>query len=101
MSQTAKKTEMANQTTTWHELDRSHHLHPFTNLHEYAESGGRIFSQAEHIYIRDSDGREFLDGMSGLWCCNLGYSQSAIVSAISDQLQQLPFYNSFFNCSRP
>ena len=53
-------------------LDKSHHLHPFTDLHSYAESGGRIISQAEHIYIRDSDGRQILDGMSGLWCCNLG-----------------------------
>jgi len=80
-------------------LDRSHHLHPFTDLHNYAQSGGRIISQAEHIYIRDSDGREILDGMSGLWCCNLGYSQPKIVAAVTEQLNTLPYYNSFFNCS--
>ena len=80
-------------------LDKSHHLHPFTDLHSYAKSGGRIISQAEHIYIRDSDGRQILDGMSGLWCCNLGYSQSKIVSAVTEQLKTLPYYNSFFNCS--
>jgi len=80
-------------------LDKSHHLHPFTDLHSYAKSGGRIISQAERIYIRDSDGRQILDGMSGLWCCNLGYSQPKIVSAVTKQLQTLPYYNSFFNCS--
>ena len=80
-------------------LDKSCHLHPFTNLHDYAETGGRIISQAEGIYIRDTDGREILDGMSGLWCCNLGYSQPTIVSAVTEQLQKLPYYNSFFNCS--
>ena len=40
-----------------------------------------------------------LDGMSGLWCCNLGYSQQAIKDAITAQLEDLPFYNNFFRCS--
>jgi len=80
-------------------LDKTCHLHPFTDLHSYAETGGRIVSQAEGIYIRDTDGRQILDGMSGLWCCNLGYSQPTIVSAVTNQLEKLPYYNSFFNCS--
>lgn len=79
--------------------DKSHHFHPFTDLHSYAQSGGRIITQAEHVYIHDSEGRKILDGMSGLWCCNLGYSQPSIVSAVTRQLQTLPYYNSFFNCS--
>lgn len=80
-------------------LDRAHHLHPFTDLQDYSEHGGRIFSRAEHIYIYDSDGHKMLDGMSGLWCCNLGYSQQSIKDAISAQLNDLPFYNNFFRCS--
>ncbi len=80
-------------------FDQSHHLHPFTDLRKYHESGGRIVSRAEHIYIYDSDGNRILDGMSGLWCCNLGYSQQGIVEAVYEQLQQLPYYNNFFNCS--
>ena len=83
----------------WRELDKSHHLHPFTNLSEYSQSGGRVFSSASGIYIHDLNGRQILDGMSGLWCCNLGYSQPAIVNAVTDQLRRLPYYNSFFNCS--
>ncbi len=80
-------------------LDQAHHLHPFTDFHEYAKNGGRIISKAEHIYIYDSDGNEMLDGMSGLWCCNLGYSQQGIVDAIFKQLNELPYYNNFFKCS--
>ncbi|MFV0478737.1 MAG: aminotransferase [Parahaliea sp.] len=82
-----------------HALDRAHHLHPFTDLGDYAQHGGRIISRAEHIYIYDSNGRQLMDGMSGLWCCNLGYSQQAIVDAIHEQLQCLPYYNNFFRCS--
>tara|TARA_R110001599_G_scaffold353459_2_gene592787 strand:- start:38776 stop:40143 length:1368 start_codon:yes stop_codon:yes gene_type:complete len=81
------------------DLDRAHHLHPFTDLQNYSEHGGRIVSRAEHIYIYDSDGHRMLDGMSGLWCCNLGYSQQSIKDAITAQLNDLPFYNNFFRCS--
>ncbi|MEQ9395783.1 aminotransferase [Haliea sp.] len=81
------------------DLDRSHHFHPFTDLRDYAAHGGRIVNRAEHIYIHDTDGNKMLDGMSGLWCCNLGYSQHQIVEAIYRQLQELPFYNNFFRCS--
>ncbi|MDH3885423.1 MAG: aminotransferase, partial [Desulfobacterales bacterium] len=81
------------------ELDQAHHLHPFTDLRDYRQHGGRIVSRAEHIYIYDSDGNKMLDGMSGLWCCNLGYSQKSIIEAIYAQLQELPFYNNFFKCS--
>ncbi|MBT4521445.1 MAG: aminotransferase class III-fold pyridoxal phosphate-dependent enzyme [Halieaceae bacterium] len=86
-------------TSTLSQLDRSHHLHPFTDLGRYSKDGGRIVSKAEHIYIFDSDGNKILDGMSGLWCCNLGYSQQSIVEAVYNQLQELPYYNNFFNCS--
>ena len=80
-------------------LDRAHHLHPFTDLHDYSEHGGRVFSRAEGVHIYDSDGNAMLDGMSGLWCCNLGYSQDAIKQAVFDQMQQLPYYNNFFRCA--
>ena len=86
-------------TTALRQMDQSHHLHPFTDLHEYAQHGGRIVSKAEHIYITDSEGHQMLDGMSGLWCCNLGYSQQGIVDAVYQQMQELPYYNNFFQCS--
>jgi len=90
------------QSRTTQELrqwDMAHHLHPFTDYSRYNQSGGRIVSRAEHIYIYDSDGARLMDGMSGLWCCNLGYSQTQIVEAVHEQLQQLPYYNNFFSCA--
>lgn len=81
------------------QLDQAHYLHPFTNLQTYSQHGGRIISRAEHVYIYDSDDNKLLDGMSGLWCCNLGYSQTSIKDAIYAQLQELPYYNNFFQCA--
>ncbi len=80
--------------------DKAHFLHPFSDFKEMGHNGTRLVSQAEDIYIHSSEGK-LLDGMSGLWCCNLGYSQQAIVDAVGKQLQELPYYNSFFQCSHP
>jgi putrescine aminotransferase len=89
-----------NRTTQqWQELDAQRHLHPFTDFNQYAKKPGRIINRAEHIYIYDTDNNQMLDGMSGLWCCSLGYSQPAIAEAVSRQFEQLPYYNNFFQCS--
>lgn len=92
---------MSNKRTTaeLQKLDTAHHLHPFTDFKDYNSHPGRIINRAEHIYIHDTDGRQFLDGMSGLWCCNLGYTQPKIVEAVHEQMNRLPFYNNFFQCS--
>ncbi|MFT5710872.1 MAG: putrescine aminotransferase [Halioglobus sp.] len=86
-------------TKSLRDIDKSHHLHPFTDLSAYSKTGGKIISKAEHIYIYDSEGTRLLDGMSGLWCCSLGYTQPSIAEAVYKQLQELPYYNNFFNCS--
>jgi putrescine aminotransferase len=80
-------------------LDRAHYFHPFTDLTTHNRQGGAIYRKAEHIYVYNERGDQVLDGMSGLWCCNLGYSQPEINDSISDQLAVLPYYNSFFQCT--
>lgn len=83
------------------EMDKSHHLHPFTNHKELHEQRSRIISRAEGVYIYDADGKRILDGMSGLWCVNAGYGRQEIIDAAAAQMQELPYYNSFFQCSHP
>ena len=51
----------------WQALDSSHYLHPFTDFKQLAEQGSRIIARADGAYIYDTEGREILDGMSGLW----------------------------------
>ena len=85
----------------WQALDSSHYLHPFTDFKELAQQGSRIITRAEGAYIYDSEGHEILDGMSGLWCVSLGYGQDRIAEAVYQQLKELPYYNSFFQCAHP
>ena len=88
-------------TSSWQAADAAHFLHPFTDHKALAAKGTRIITRADGIYLWDSDGHKILDAMSGLWCVNVGYGQQALIDAATEQLKQLPFYNSFFQTATP
>ncbi len=85
----------------WQELDKDHHLHPFTDHKDLHRKRSRIIARAEGVYIYEDDGHKILDGMSGLWCVNAGYGRQEIVDAAAEQMQELPYYNNFFQCAHP
>ena len=88
-------------TADWQRADANHFLHPFTDYQGLAKKGARIIERAENIYLWDSEGHKILDAMSALWCMNVGYGQQALIDAATQQLQQLPFYNAFFQTATP
>jgi len=83
------------------ELDKDHHLHPFTDHKELHDKKSRIITRADGVYIYDADGNKILDGMSGLWCVSIGYGRDELVEAAAGQMRELPYYNSFFQCANP
>ena len=85
----------------WQELDKDHHLHPFTDHKELHKKKARIITRAEGVYIYDADGNKILDGMSGLWCVNAGYGREELVDVAAAQMRELPYYNNFFQCAHP
>ena len=92
---------MKQTTREWQQLDASHHLHPFTDFQALNKKGSRIITKAEGVYLEDSEGKRILDGMAGLWCVNMGYGRQELVDAATKQMQQLPYYNLFFQTSHP
>jgi len=88
-------------TAQWQAADAAHFLHPFTDFQSLAKKGARIIERADNIWLWDSEGHKLLDAMSGLWCVNVGYGQTALVDAAARQMQQLPFYNAFFQTATP
>lgn len=88
-------------TAEWQALDAAHYLHPFTDHAALSAKGTRLITRAEGVYLYDSEGRQILDGMSGLWCVNLGYGRRELADAAYAQLLQLPYYNSFFQVAHP
>jgi putrescine aminotransferase len=53
------------------------------------------------VYLYDSEGRQILDAMSGLWCVNVGYGRQELAEAAARQMRELPYYNSFFKSAHP
>jgi putrescine aminotransferase len=83
-------------------LDVAHHLPAQADWQEIEDLGGsRIITHAEGCYIHDGDGNRILDGMAGLWCVNVGYGREELVQVASEQMRELPYYNSFFKTATP
>lgn len=88
-------------TAEYQRLDAAHHLHPFTDETELAAKGARIIVEGEGVWLTDSDGRRMLDGMSGLWCVNVGHGRAELAEVAAAQMRKLAFSNTFFQTSHP
>jgi len=75
--------------------DQSFHLHPATNLRTLQKEGPLVITRGEGVYVYDDEGRRYLEGMSGLWCASLGFSERRLAEAAYRQMCELPFYHSF------
>ncbi|MGB5870220.1 MAG: aspartate aminotransferase family protein [Albidovulum sp.] len=80
-------------------LDAAHHMHPFTADGELAAKGARIITRAEGVWINDSEGHRILDAMAGLWCVNVGYGRKDLARVAARQMEELTYYNTFFQTS--
>ncbi len=81
-------------------INRKHHFHPFTNHKDMHKRGTRIISGADNIYVYDTDDKQYLDAMSGLWCVNIGYGRTELAEVAKHQMEQLAYYNSFFHTAQ-
>jgi putrescine aminotransferase len=89
------------QTQLWQAMSRDHHLAPFSDYQQLSDTGPRIITNAQGVYLWDSEGNKILDGMAGLWCVAIGYGRDELADAASKQMKQLPFYNTFFMTAHP
>ncbi|MDK3019323.1 aminotransferase class III-fold pyridoxal phosphate-dependent enzyme [Pseudodonghicola flavimaris] len=79
-----------------------HLVQSFADLNALKQSGARTaIVAAEGAMVRDSDGNELIDGIGGLWCVNVGHGRREIIEAITEQLQTLDFYSTFYSFTHP
>lgn len=76
--------------------DAAHHLHPFTDTAALNAEGARVVVGGDGCWISDSEGNRLLDGMSGLWCVQIGHGRREIADAVHRQMSELSDYNTFF-----
>ncbi|HZZ70149.1 MAG TPA: aminotransferase class III-fold pyridoxal phosphate-dependent enzyme, partial [Phenylobacterium sp.] len=67
---------------------------PFTANRQF-KADPRLLVAAKGMYYRTEDGREVMDGASGLWCVNAGHGRDEIAGAVGQQLATLDYAPSF------
>jgi 4-aminobutyrate--pyruvate transaminase len=75
--------------------DIAFHLHSYTNAKKNEAEGSLVISHGKGVYIYDDEGKEYIEGLSGLWCLSLGYGEERLVEAAAAQMRKLPYYHTF------
>ncbi|MBX2833115.1 MAG: aspartate aminotransferase family protein [Rhodospirillales bacterium] len=75
--------------------DVASYLHPYTNHATHEKTGPHIITGGDGIYVTDDSGHKLIEGMAGLWCASLGFSEKRLVDAATKQLNILPYYHTF------
>src|ERR1700751_5493635 len=70
-------------------------IHPYTNLATLLEGGPTVLERGQGIYVYDSNGKPYIEGMSGLWCTARGHGNEELAEAAAAQMRKLGFAHLF------
>jgi 4-aminobutyrate--pyruvate transaminase len=70
-------------------------IHPYTNLKLHETEGPLVITEGDGVFVRGEDGKMYLEGLAGLWCVSLGFSERRLAEAAYRQMLKLPFYHTF------
>lgn len=80
----------------------THLVQSFADLDALKQDGARtVIVGGDGAFVTDSEGNELIDGIGGLWCVNAGHRRREIIDAITEQLETLDFYSTFYNFTHP
>jgi 4-aminobutyrate---pyruvate transaminase len=75
--------------------DKAYHLHSYTNARALERDGALVIDRGEGIYVYDNAGKQYIEGMAGLWSVGVGFGESRLVEAATKQMAKLPYYHTF------
>lgn len=75
--------------------DIAHVLHPYTNARHHETRGPTVLERGKGIYVYDEDGKEYIEGLAGLWSVALGFGEQRLVDAATNQIKKLPYTHIF------
>lgn len=70
-------------------------LHPYTDLKMHQEVGPVVITHGKGVRVWDDAGKDYIEGVAGLWCASLGFDNERLVQAAATQMRKLPFYHAF------
>lgn len=80
---------MKEETQSLIKKDRDHVWHHISQYND--KSNPIIATEAKGAWITDHNGNKYLDGMSGLWCVNVGYGRNELAQAAYEQMNQMAY----------
>ena len=86
---------MTSKAETNRQKDIAYALHPYTNLAAHEEQGPLVITRGEGVYVWDDKDNQYLEGLAGLWCVSLGFSESRLADAATRQFADLPYSHTF------
>jgi 4-aminobutyrate--pyruvate transaminase len=75
--------------------DIAYTVHPYTNLRQHEQQGPLVITGGRGVYVTDDDGRDYIEGLAGLWCTGLGFSERRLVEAARRQMERMPYTHTF------
>ncbi len=75
--------------------DAAFHLHPYTNAALHEKEGPLVIVGGDGVHVIDASGRRYIEGLAGLFCASLGFSEKRLAAAASRQMATMPFYHAF------
>lgn len=79
-----------------HAADAAHFVHQQTDLVGFSKTGPLLMERGEGVRVWDTEGREYIEAMAGLWCSSLGFSEQRLAEAAYRQMRKLPYYHTFY-----
>ncbi|UOQ92399.1 aspartate aminotransferase family protein [Halobacillus shinanisalinarum] len=78
------------------DLDKKHFIHPTSSIKQQQEQGAKsIIKEGDGIYLKDFNGKTFIDAMSSLWNVNIGHGRKELAEAAKQQMETLAFSSAF------
>ena len=73
-------------------------IYPTTNL---TATEQMVIERGEGVYVYDSNGKKYLEGLAGLWCTALGYGNEEIIETAAEQMRKLTYSHMFGGKTHP
>jgi 4-aminobutyrate--pyruvate transaminase len=83
------------RTNSLQSKDIAHQIHPATNMRRHERIGPIVIDRGSGIYVYDDEGREYIEGLAGLWSVGVGFGEKRLVEAATRQMAKLPYYHIF------
>ncbi len=83
------------ESSSLQELGRRHLWMHFTRMSAYEDHEIPIITRGEGCYVYDEHGNRYLDGLSALFCVNIGHGRADLVQAGADQAKELGFFTNW------